>query len=254
MKKSRRQKQRRRRQSRKQPRISRGGAFGHYLGHAIEAATICAHTIHLVKNVNNSIETLTFCQRINTAEMRDIELIAKFEARLSELREILKLIAKNRVIIAVVSFTVRFFDGKPSSELRKLTNAIPNAEAITDRSLVFDDMFDATKIFMWGEWYNTEVTEATNNLIAVVTEMIALQIGLPMKPLEEKEEEDEVVPAQITVHEVVTPPENPYGITTPARIASPHVRPPTKPTKPPANTTVRGATFTIPTDYDDDDD
>ncbi len=81
-----------------------------------------------------------------------------------------------------------FFDGKPSSELQKLTESIPNAQAIAQsNSSWFDSLFsavDAAKIIMWGEWYNTELTEATNNLIAVVTEMIGLQT-LPIKTITE---------------------------------------------------------------------
>ncbi len=244
MKKSRRQKHqgRRRRQSRK-PCISRGGAFGHYLGHAIEAATICANTIHLVKNVNKSIETLTFCQRIITTDVHDVKLIERFTARLSDLTKILDLISKNKVITAVVSFAVRFFKGKPGSEIQKLTAAIPDAQKIEDTSLVFD-MLNASAIFAWGEWYNTEVSEATNNLIAVVTEIIALQIGLPMKSAEE------IVPAPATVR-VVTPPENPYGITTPSLIAGPHVTQQqqqqlTKPKALAIKPTSTGTSFTIP--------
>jgi hypothetical protein len=242
MKKSRRQKQRRRRQSRK-PRISRGGAFGHYLGHAIEAATICEHTIHLVKNVNKSIETLTFCQRIITTDVRDVKLIERFTARLSELTKILKLISKNRVITAVVSFTVRFFDGDQSSELKKLTDAIPNAQEITDRSLVFD-MLNASAIFAWGEWYNTKVSEATNNLIAVVTEIIALQIGLPMKPAEE------IVPPPAQITQAITPPANPYNVTPPSPIAGPHVTPLTNAATKVVKPTPTGASFTL-SGYDD---
>jgi len=189
MKKSRRQKQRRRRQSRKS-RISRGGALGH-LGHAIEAANICEHTIHLVKNVNKSIEVLTFCQKIDTTRMNKmvtVELIRKFKERMIELTDNLKFIADNKVVTSIVSFAVRFFDGKRSSELQKLTASIPDAVTIAQsNSSWFDSLFsavDAAKIIMWGEWYNTELTEATNNLIAVVTEMIGLQT-LPMKTITE---------------------------------------------------------------------
>ena len=189
MKKSRRQKQRRRRQSRK-PRISRGGALGHW-GHAIEAANICEHTIHLVKNVNKSIEVLTFCQKIDTTHMNKMvtaELIRKFKERMIELTDNLKFIADNKVVTSIVSFAVRFFYGKRSSELQKLTASIPDAVTISQsNSSWFDSLFsavDAAKIMMWGEWYNTELTEATNNLIAVVTEMIGLQT-LPMKTITE---------------------------------------------------------------------
>jgi hypothetical protein len=191
MKKSRRQKQRKRRQSRK-PRISRGGVvFRHYLGHAIEAASICEHTIHLVKNVNKSSEVLTFCQKIDTTRMNKMvtdELIRKFNKRMEELKDNLKFIAENKVVTTIVSFAVRFFDGEQSSEIQKLTASIPNAVTIAkSNSSWFDSLFsavDAAKIIMWGEWYNTELTEATNNLIAVVTEMIGLQT-LPMKTITE---------------------------------------------------------------------
>jgi hypothetical protein len=190
MKKSRRQQQRKRRQSRK-PRISRGGVLRHYLGHAIEAANICEHTIHLVKNVNKSSEVLTFCQQIDTTRMNGmvtVKLIGKFNERMQELRDNLKFIAENKVVTTIVSFAVRFFDGNPNSEIKKLTDSIPNALTIAERnSSWFDSLFsavDAAKIIMWGEWYNTELTEATNNLIAVVTEMIGLQT-LPIKTITE---------------------------------------------------------------------
>jgi hypothetical protein len=111
MKKSRRQKQRKRRQSRK-PRISRGGVIRHYLGHAIEAANICEHAIHLVKNVNKSSEVLTFCRRIDTSKMNKMvtaELIKKFTDGMKELTDNLKFISDNKVVTTIVSFTVRFF-------------------------------------------------------------------------------------------------------------------------------------------------
>lgn len=188
MKKSRRQQDQRKRRNSRKPRISRGGAF-HYLGHVIEAANICEHAIHLVKNVNKSSEVLTFCRRIDTAKMNKMvtaELIKKFTDGMKELTDNLKFISDNKVVTTIVSFTVRFFDGKPSSELQKLTASIPNAQAIAESNSWTDSLFsavDAAKIIMWGEWYNTELTEATNNLIAVVTEMIGLQT-LPMNPIE----------------------------------------------------------------------
>jgi len=195
MKKSRRQtrqrqQKRRRRQSRK-PRISRGGAFSNYFGHAMNAASICAHTIRLVKNVNNSIETLTFCQRINTSSMNE-ELVRKFDERRLKLENKLKFIADNNVVRTIVSFTVYFFRGNSMSELNKLTKSIPAEVEMskstdgTDWGNTLFNIVNAARIIMWGEGYNTDLTEATNNLIAVVTEMIAIQIGLPMKTLEDK--------------------------------------------------------------------
>jgi hypothetical protein len=197
MKKSRRQsrqrqQKRRRRQSRK-PRISRGGTLWNHAmnaaNRAMNAASICANTIRLVKNVNNSIETFTFCQRIDTSSMNQ-DLVRKFDERLSKLKEKLEFIAHNNVVSTIVSFTVRFFDGNSSSELQKLTVSIPNEVVVIakrttwDRNTLFD-VVNAANIIMWGEGYNTELTEATSNLIAVVTEMIALQIGLPMKSMPE---------------------------------------------------------------------
>jgi hypothetical protein len=158
---------------------------------AMNAASICANTIRLVKNVNNSIETFTFCQRIDTSSMNQ-DLVRKFVERLSKLKEKLEFIAHNNVVSTIVSFTVRFFDGNPSSELQKLklTDSIPKevvdiaGRTTWDRNTLFN-VVNAANIIMWGEGYNTELTEATSNLIAVVTEMIALQIELPMKPMPE---------------------------------------------------------------------
>jgi len=201
MKKSRRQKQRRRRQSRK-PRISRGGAF---LTHAIEAANICEHTIHLIKNVNRSSEVLKFCQKIDTVRMNELvtdesirkyneKLIKKFTNRKDKLTADLNFIATNNVVTTIVSFAVRFFS-KPGNEIKKLTDLIPEAETIANVNKTWTDkLFDtvnalnnASKIMMWGEWYNTELTESTNNLIAVVTEMIGLKTLPMMKPTVEDE-------------------------------------------------------------------
>jgi len=201
MKKSRRQirqrqQKRRRRQSRK-PRISRGGMFhnfGSYFGQAMNAASICANTIRLVKNFNNSIETLTFCQRINTSSMNQ-DLVLKFEDRLLKLKETLNFIAHNNVVRTIVSFAVYFFAAaKSSSELQKMRASIPAevdmSESTTDGTDWGNTLFNvvnAARIIMWGEGYNTGLTEATNNVIAVVTEMIALQIELPMKTVKDAE-------------------------------------------------------------------
>jgi len=211
MKKSRRQtrqrqQKRRRRQSRK-PRISRGGMFhnfGNYFGQAMNAASICANTIRLVKNFNNSIETLTFCQRINTSSMNK-ELVLKFEDRLLKLKETLNFIAHNNVVRTIVSFAVYFFGAaNSSSELQKLRASIP-AEVEMSKSTggtrwgnTLFNVVNAARIIMWGEGYNAGLTEATNNVIVVVTEMIALQIGLPMKTVEDLED-DKLITAPLEI-------------------------------------------------------
>lgn len=217
MKKSRRQtrqrQQKRRRHQSRKPRISRGGAFSNYFGHAMDAASICANTIRLVKNFNNSNETLTFCQRINTSGMNR-EFVLKFKDRLLKLKKTLNFIADNNVVRTIVSFTVYFFDANSSSELQKLRTSIP-AEVImssgTDWGNTLFNLVNAARIIMWGEGYNTGLTEATNNLIAVVTEMIAIQIGLPMKTLEDLEvlEDDELITAPL---EISTPKDLPKDL------------------------------------------
>lgn len=240
MKKSRRQKQRKRRQSRK-PRISRGGVLRHYLGHAIEAANICEHTIHLVKNVNKSSEVLTFCQKIDMTRMNKTvtaDLIRKFNERMKELTDNLKFIADNKVVTTIVSFAVRFFYGNRSSEIQKLTASIPTALTIAESISWTDSLFsavDAAKIIMWGEWYNTELTEATNNLIAVVTEMIGLQT-LPMKSITEPitpldktqiitERYTQAVPPEFSEVTKPSPAARKHVVTVPGRTTTPSGRP-----------------------------